>query len=194
MAMRIAEKNIKQPKRARLMKYITTRSPSPESEYRQQKKLVLEKLLTTYPSEMIEEMKNEGVLTIAESEDQQLDTSSDKNGGTHPVYVVTHALVAEREDDEFNLVGTYSDVTAANFSVMSAFERKCGYLSDFGIASRGQYFPEEGKGCSWWIDDHGLLSLMAWARYLRFIVCAKKQEVRTDGLKDDLILLASSSS
>ncbi|KAI4865315.1 hypothetical protein F4820DRAFT_298885 [Hypoxylon rubiginosum] len=158
------------PEFAAMIAGLVSRSDKMEKE-KEKKELTLEELKAEYPPDMIEEME------------ETLKGWVEGRQHANSVYVVTHAAQVDVVDNaDFDFVGTYSDVTAANVRVMSVFHEKYSHLLDGAVFQFNS--PPDDDECLWWVDGSGLLSL--WAARAdegRYRVRATKQEVGTDGLK-----------
>ncbi|KAI1660272.1 hypothetical protein F4813DRAFT_387134 [Daldinia decipiens] len=181
------------PKRAKNMKgtskyersedensdYYDERSDYSEGDEKPRRILTFKELQVAYPLPMIRDLK---ARKLVQDRTPSAAASSNKNKDVAVVYTVAHAKHGPYMGHEFDFLGTYSSLEAANVQVLSFFNAKYqSHLDSDSVLRKGQEVQGDIGAC-YWIDKNGLLSFCGREEYVEFKINIIKQEVRTNGL------------
>ncbi|KAI0117414.1 hypothetical protein F4814DRAFT_416217 [Daldinia grandis] len=153
-----------------------------------QRILTFKELQVAYPLPMIRDLK---ARKLIQDRTPSTAESSNKNNSVTAVYTVAHAKHGTYVGHEFDLLGTYGNLQAANVRVLSFFNAAYqSHLESDGVLIKGREFQGDIGAC-YWVDKNGLLSFRGREEYVEFKVHIMKQEVRKNGLVGERIPILS---
>ncbi|KAI2776541.1 hypothetical protein F4815DRAFT_341755 [Daldinia loculata] len=197
-----AETTRPSPKRARNMKGTSKyeqlesdsiddddeRSDYSEEDEEPRRILTFKELQVAYPLPMIRDLK---ARKLIQDRTPSAAASSNKNKDVTAVYTVAHAKHGPYIGHEFDLLGTYSSLEAANVQVLSFFNAKYqSHMDSDSVLIKGREVQGDIGAC-YWIDKNGFLSFYGREENVEFKINIIKQEVWTNGLVGGRISILS---
>ncbi|KAI0850353.1 hypothetical protein F5Y00DRAFT_233149 [Daldinia vernicosa] len=142
--------------------------------------LTFKELQVAYPLPMIRDLKARKL--IQDRTPSTAAASSDKHKDVTAVYTVAHTKHGPYMGHEFDFLGTYNSLQAANVQVLSFFNAKYqSHMDSDSVLIKGREVRGDVGAC-YWIDKNGFLSFFGREEYVEFKIHVIKQEVRTNGL------------